>query len=82
MKKIFGYFVVLIGLAPILFISYVATMSKMEALIYLRTLPSFVLYVICMMIIMSLLYMIYTGTMILLSSKSDEVKPFTGNYNI
>ena len=73
MKKLIGYFAILIGLTPILFISYVATMKKMEALIYLKNLPSFILYIICIMISMTLLYMIYTGTMILLNnSKSDN----------
>ena len=72
MKKLIGYFAVIIGIAPILFISYVATMKKVEALIYFKNLPTFILYIICIMISISLLHIIYTGTMILLNSKSNS----------
>jgi hypothetical protein len=72
MKKLSGYFAIIIGITPILFISYIATMKKIEAINYLRNLPSFVLYIICIMITISLLYVIYTGTMILLNNDKKQ----------
>jgi len=74
MKRLLGYFSVIIGIAPILFISYVATMNKVEVLIYLKNLPSFVLYILAIMISISLLYIIYSGTMVLLNTKPFKFK--------